>query len=218
MAKAGQSDRLAILGDLYRFPGGLKSPLEVDIEAPLTVVHDVADEVGAVSCLYIQGDVLVTTGGATVKVFSSRTRSQILGLATDALRNLGLNSSRAWLWLCAYNATTSSAAGRVQQILAGFDRPDDALIQNPTTQAKMVAYGNRTATGYEVTSSGGETQIVFRDAGGIDRPFDYLSSETLPQRIEVMRFVSQDDGGGALTVRHSPLYCVTPRGVTPPWP
>lgn len=202
---------LKSLDGIYRFPGGLRAPGEVDIEAPIGIVHDVSRDAGALSGVYFTHDqTIVTDGGGTIdRNAIDRASVYTLPAFVDAIRNSGLNPGNSDLWLVRVELQTDNPSN-VNNLACGFqDWP------NPGPRFRVLTF---TTTPW-IGVGGVGVPLTVSD----DPAMKFASTSTaprqtvrLPVRVGSLATIAQDDNT-AVVVTATVLWrlAIMPLGVSP---
>lgn len=214
---------LAGLERLYRFAGGLKGSQEVDIEAPVTLVHDVTPSAVIEMGRFISISTPRTAGlGSTVR--GSLTYSTLLANFGDLAKSLGIASPAFW-WIStqmtleqAPDNNLAFCGTAVRSVGPGHIASGGAQIPGI-----MVAVGDAALAG--IVIAGDDNHIVWTNGGAVFLPADfmrppgrpiYLSPQgSLTAGSAVHDMVSATGGGSAKVFFNHKLW-MGPAGHSPP--
>lgn len=202
---------LDALDVIYDFVGGTRASGVVDLSAPITLVHDVADHGGQASVRYVADPLLVATGGTGAAAFSTVTEAEV----RTTLGNLGVQvPPQAEFWLCSLGVyITAATEADLARVSAGVLLADSRNFRSSSAAEMFLGTGSIATAAAQVTS-GGEIPI-WGISNSNERAFGFRARGHLPVRIQTLRLRTQDDGTGAITVRWTPVFAFAPPGVIP---
>lgn len=206
MAKP-RSDALRLIDWIYRFPGGLRGPGEVDIERPVSIVHDAAPAAGRSACIeYVFEQTQITAGDGSLDYQSLDKLNLITSIASirKRARNLGLTVNNSDVWLLGVSAAITNASKAELGNLAVFLYPE---IIPAELYGSLVAFYD---TLLDVGAQDPPT-YVWLYAGT-----EYLSAITpLPRRVGQIRTRADDAATGAAEYSLRFQVAICPKGVNP---
>lgn len=207
MARAGNTDRLSLIDRLYRFAGGLRSPGEVDIERPITVVHDVMPGVERASGAFFSTRTQSVTALASATEYDAYTRAEIMADARNVLAGKALTEFDDLWWI-----RTRIMLDPTDAFLASAYVGWNDGSTNDTGTIVMYANSHDAAL-----QSGGERQAYETTGRIMNRPVD-LFPILLPSRNQNVAIHAKlsSNASGTTTAYFTHTFWVGPAGSKPP--
>lgn len=200
-----RTQALATLDRLYRFAGGLGDPGAVDIESPVTVVHDVAPSAIARQSFAFTAQLTDVTAGGGARSFTNLSAQGIIDQA-PAPRPSDMTADNTDVWLldahCLITAASASDLANVN-LFAFPQYPAATALYGQMVRRWTVALG-------VLLESGGSRNPLY-NASANPRDLDGLFSK-LPMRVGLISMGSLDDGTGAIDVVANLRVLLVPKG------
>lgn len=203
-----KTQALSTLDAIYRFAGGLRSPGEIDIERPVMLVHDVADQAGLRQGRYLTEETTeITAGTGTASFTNVDRRNLVIRAGFDPSDDVDV-----WLTDVALFVTQASVSNFLNALVAVAPPLGPYFPGGTATEltAKIVTRFDA-AIQQGIEAAGTYFPVAHNGTTGLS-----VGSESqLPTPVGVVFFRVNDGGAAAVEASFRTNYIVLPRGVRP---